>query len=82
MVEACGPVHTAEGAEHYVGAVRATNNTAEMQALIEALFWLNSCVEHDDFPIFQQSDGDIIDETFCGEGEQSAGNAALSHAEK
>ena len=38
MVEACGPVQTAEGEEYCVGAVRATNNTAEMQALIEALF--------------------------------------------
>ena len=28
-----------------MGATRATNNTAEMQALIEALFSLNMCVE-------------------------------------
>ena len=32
-------------------AIRATNNTAVMQALIEALFWLNSCVEQKDLPI-------------------------------
>ena len=33
-VEACGPVQIAEGGEHYLGAIRATNNnTAEMQAL-------------------------------------------------
>ena len=42
MVEACG----AEGGEYYVGAIRATNNTAEMQALIGALFWLNTCAKH------------------------------------
>ena len=54
MVEACRPVKTVEGAECCVEAVRAANNTAEMQALIEALFWLNSCVEHDDFPIFSK----------------------------
>ena len=40
MVEACGPVQIAEGGEYYVGAISATNNTAGMQALIEALFWL------------------------------------------
>ena len=57
MVEACGPVQTAEGAEYFVGALRATNNTAEMQALIEALFWLNSCVERRCPAIVQQSDG-------------------------
>ena len=50
MVEACGPVQTAEGEEYCVGASRATNNTAEMQALIEALFWLNSCVEQKGLP--------------------------------
>ena len=50
MVEACGPVQTAEGGEYCVGAIRATNNTAEMQALIEALFWLNSCVEQKGLP--------------------------------
>ena len=38
VVEACGLVQTAEGGEYYVGAIRATNNTAEMQALIGALF--------------------------------------------
>ena len=50
LVEACGPLQTAEGGEHNVGAIRATNNTAEMQALIEALFWLNSCVEQKGLP--------------------------------
>ena len=38
--------------EYCVGAIRATNNTAEVQALIEALFGLNSYVEHDNLPIF------------------------------
>ena len=51
MVEACGLVQTDEGGENFVGAIRATNNTAEMQALIEALFWLNSCVEQKALPI-------------------------------
>ena len=50
MVEACGPVQPAEGAEYHVGAARATNNTAEMQALIEALCWLNTCAEHKGVP--------------------------------
>ena len=48
MVEACGPVQIAEGGEHYVGAIRATNNTVEMQAL----FWLNNCVEQHILPTF------------------------------
>ena len=51
MVETCGLVQTAEGREYFVGASRAPNNTAEMQALTEALFWLNSCVEHKGLPI-------------------------------
>ena len=50
MLKACGPVQTAERAEYNVGAIRATNNTAEIQALIEALFWLNSCVKQDVLP--------------------------------
>ena len=54
LVEACGPVQTAAGGEFYVGAICATNNTAEMQALIEVLFWLNSRVEQDDLPIFSE----------------------------
>ena len=29
----------------YIGATRVTNNTGEMQGVIEALFWLNTCVE-------------------------------------
>ena len=45
MVEPCGQVQIAEGGKYYAVAIRATHNTAEMQALIEALFWLNSCVE-------------------------------------
>ena len=54
MVEACGPVQIAEGGEYHVGAIRATKNTAEMQALIEALFWLNSCVEQKGLPSFSK----------------------------
>ena len=50
MVEACAPVQTAEEGEYYVGALRATKNTAEMQALIEALFWLKTCAEHKGLP--------------------------------
>ena len=50
MVEACGLVQLDEGREYYVGAIRATNNTAEMQALIEALFRLNTCAEHKGLP--------------------------------
>ena len=52
MVEACGRVLIAEGGKYYVEAFRAENNTAEMQALIETLFWLNSCVEQDNLPTF------------------------------
>ena len=33
-----------------MGAVRATNNTAEMQALTEAPFWLYTCAEHKGLP--------------------------------
>ena len=50
MVEACGPVPTCEGGEYSAGATRATNNTAEMQALIEAPFCLNTCAEHKGLP--------------------------------
>ena len=42
-------METFEGAEYFVGAFHATNNTAEMQALIEALSWLN-CVKQDVLP--------------------------------
>ena len=45
MIEACGPVQITKGEQFYIGATRATNNTAEMQGVIEALIWLNSCVE-------------------------------------
>ena len=45
MIEACGPVQISKGEEFYIGAPRVTNNTSEMQGVIEALFWLNSCVE-------------------------------------
>ena len=45
IVSACGPVQTDESGEYWVGATRPTNNTAEMQAMIEALYWLNSCIE-------------------------------------
>ena len=50
MVEACGLVQTIEGGECAEGATPATKNTAEMQALIEALFWLNTCAEHKGLP--------------------------------
>ena len=53
-MEACGPVQTAEGEEYCVEATRAKNNTAEIQALIEALFWLNSCVEQKGLPSFSK----------------------------
>ena len=42
IVSACGPVQTNEVGELSVGATRATDNTAEMQAMIEAPHWLNS----------------------------------------
>ena len=41
IVSACGPVQTDESGEYWVGATR----TAEMQAMIEALYWLHSCIE-------------------------------------
>ena len=47
-------MQTAEGAEYHVAAIRATNNTAEMQG--SRRFWLNSCVEQKGPSIFQQSD--------------------------
>ena len=47
IVSACGLVQTDESGEQNIGwaATRSTNNTAEMQAMIEALHWLNSCIE-------------------------------------
>ena len=44
MWEACGPVQINTGDKFKVGATRVTNNTAEMQGVVEALFWLNTCV--------------------------------------
>ena len=63
------------------------NNTAEMQALIEALFWLKSCVERQGLPISSKvmvtMDSlhvkGLID--VRGEGEQGAGNLTLSRVE-
>ena len=37
LAEACGPVQTSAGGDFCVGATRATNNTGEMQGLIEGL---------------------------------------------
>ena len=45
MMEALGPVQISKDEEFYIGATRVTNNTTEMQGVIEALFWLNACVE-------------------------------------
>ena len=48
LVEAHGPVQPSAEGVFYVGATRAVNNinnTGEMQGVIEALFWLNTCVE-------------------------------------
>ena len=50
IVSACGPVQTNEDGEFWVCATRTTNNTAEMQALIEALNWLNSGIEDKSIP--------------------------------
>ena len=47
MVEACGKVQINTGENFYIGATRVTNNTAEMQGVIEALLWLNMCVERE-----------------------------------
>ena len=47
MVEACGPVQINTGENFYISASRAKNNTAEMPVVIEALFWLNTCVERE-----------------------------------
>ena len=45
LVEACSPVQTNESEAFSVVTTRPTHNTGEMQALIEALFWLSSFVE-------------------------------------
>ena len=45
MVEACGPVQISKGEKFYIDATRVTSNTAEMHGVIEALFWLDTCVE-------------------------------------
>ena len=45
MVEACGAVQINTGENFYIAATRVTNNTAEMQGVIEALFLLTTCVE-------------------------------------
>ena len=45
MIEACGPVQMKKEEVFYIGDMGATSNTAEMQGVIEVLFWMNSCVE-------------------------------------
>ena len=45
MVEPCGPVQNNTGEDFHIGATRVTNDTAEMQGVVEALFWLNTGVE-------------------------------------
>ena len=47
MVEACGPVQINTGENFYIGATRVTYNTAEMEGVVEALFWLRTCVERE-----------------------------------
>ena len=47
MVEACGPAQIKTGENFHIGATRVTNNKAEIQGVIEALFWLNTCVERE-----------------------------------
>ena len=54
LVSACGPVHTNEHGDFWVGAMRATNNTAEMQEVIEALYWLNSGMENKSIPSYRK----------------------------
>ena len=41
--EVCGPVQISANTEFYVSATHAVNNM--MQGVIEALVWLNTCVE-------------------------------------
>ena len=53
MVEACGPVQINTGENFYIGATSVTNNTAEMQGVIEALVRLNTCVERESSPRYQ-----------------------------
>ena len=89
MTEAFGPVQITKGDEFYIGATRATNNTAEMHRVIEALFWLNSCVErgtlHDDDDVLFTVDSryvkGLIDEKFTAR-ENSVLATLLGHMGK
>ena len=47
------------GENFYIGATRVTNNTAEMQGVIEALFWLNTCVERGQLRNFSECNGSV-----------------------
>ena len=46
------------------GATRATNNTVEMQAMIEALYWLNSGIEGKIITVESLYVKGLIDEKF------------------
>ena len=87
IVSACGQVQTNEAGEYWVGATRATNNTAEMQAMFEAPSWLNSGIE---CKIFSSSTKvmitvdslfvkGLIDEMFVARGENKAMAMLLCH---
>ena len=59
-IEICGKVTTAQTAGEYLGAEVASNNTAEITALIESLIWIEQVISkhtHSDsgFAIFSDS---------------------------
>ena len=88
MVEACGPVQINTGENFYIGATRVTYNTAEMEGVVEALFWLRTCVEretvHANSDVLITVDSlyvkGLIDEIYR-QRKQSARHAAESHVE-
>ena len=89
-VEACGPVQTNTAERLYIGATRVTNNTAEMQGVIEALFRLNTCVEEGACPPCHQRRADhggslyvkgLIEKEIRGQRKQGARYVASPHVE-
>ena len=90
MVEACGPVQINAGENFYIGATIVTNNTARCQEFIEALFWLNTCVEqgalHATNDVLVTVDSlhvkGLIEEKFMARKKESAGHVRLKTDEE
>jgi len=60
MARACGPVVLESSADNFVGAVKLSNNTAEAQALVEALQWVLLAEPPADAMVLFRTDSRIV----------------------